>query len=177
MTMNNQKPPRLPDALQQKVWENVQGALRRRRRARWVVRAGAATALYTLGVLSANLWLDRDKPATSTEAAESPGQPAPAVVAAATPADPAQQAAASARPDRPADVPITITGSDRPGWMRAKDYGDKFLRETDIAAATRQYRRYLNGAAENGESLAPTPDDTWLLHALKRARTEEHDNA
>jgi hypothetical protein len=50
--------------------------------------------------------------------------------------------------------------------------GDGYLRDyADYRAALRCYRNYLDEAIP--DALAVSPDDTWLLTSLKRARAQE----
>jgi hypothetical protein len=55
---------------------------------------------------------------------------------------------------------------------RFREAGDRYLRDyADYRAALRCYRNFLDEAEP--DQLRITPDDTWLLTSLKRAREQE----
>lgn len=56
---------------------------------------------------------------------------------------------------------------------RFREAGDRYLRDAaDLQSALRCYRYFLDGAAAG--DLAVSPDDSWLLTSLKRARAQEN---
>jgi hypothetical protein len=56
---------------------------------------------------------------------------------------------------------------------RFREAGDRYFRDfADYRAALRCYRNFLDEA--DPAELQVTPDDTWLLTSLKRAREQEH---
>jgi hypothetical protein len=55
---------------------------------------------------------------------------------------------------------------------RFREAGDRYLKDlADYRAALRCYRNFLDEA--DLADRAVTPDDTWLLTSLKRAREQE----
>src|SRR5262245_53189561 len=56
---------------------------------------------------------------------------------------------------------------------RFREAGDRYLRDAaDYQSALRCYRYFLDGAA--AADLVVSPDDSWLLTSLKRARAQEN---
>ena len=92
-------------------------------------------------------------------AAADPGSPPPALVQVPSPAELELEAE---------QTPVKAEAA-----RRFREAGDRYLRDyADYRAALRCYRNFLDEA--DPEQLRVTPDDTWLLTSLKRARDLEN---
>jgi hypothetical protein len=135
--------------------------MRRKRRVRTLARVGVCLACFAAGVATT---FARPVPQSVTEVALVPAVP-PKV------ADPP----APPRPLTPAELELkaeqTLVKAD--AARRFREAGDLYLREyADYRAALRCYRNFLDEA--DPADLAASPDDTWLLTSLKRAREQEN---
>jgi hypothetical protein len=139
-------------------------ALRRRRLVRRAALAAALAACYAAGLLTMQWWAARPHAAT----ADPPGK---AVVDDTPPP----------HEERPAPVPPLVAEEEA---ARAADAeraalyrraGDRYLEdENDPEAALRCYGRALDsGSAAEAQF---SPDDNWLLMAIKNAREKEKRN-
>jgi hypothetical protein len=151
-------PPPLPadDRLHDPLRERTTGVVRWRRHRRQVLRVAALAACFAAGMLVAH-------------------RPAP-------PPPPEGPAVATPQPDLPELPPRAVAlewqALDHPD-ARAAQYraaGDRYLAEEgDLAAAVRCYRGALD--AGTAADLQISPEDNWLLMALKDARRKERRNA
>ncbi|HKI38678.1 MAG TPA: hypothetical protein VKA46_42915 [Gemmataceae bacterium] len=141
------------EALRQSVLAATTRRLRRRRWQRRVALAAALAACYAAGLLTMRLlapaFPPQDIPAEVVREERPAPPPAPMVVA----ADPA----AERRPDRAA---------------RLRQAGDRYLtEENDPEAALHAYSESLNAGSPDDSKFSP--DDNWLLMAIKNAREKE----
>ena len=98
--------------------------------------------------------------------------PAPPVADA--PGSPPNDAAAAVQVRSPAELELeaekTLVKAE--AARRFREAGDVYLRDyADYRAALRCYRNFLDEA--DPADLTVTPEDTWLLTSLKRAREQE----
>jgi hypothetical protein len=136
------------------------GMIRRRRRVKRAAWAAALLACYLAGVASTRAWLSDEPLARLDQIAQDEPQPAPS--ASASPNDEV----------RPVPKKPPIAASKKSRFEVLKRSGDEFLREPeDLALAVRGYVRALDAASSDERSLSP--GDSWLLMALKEARSKE----
>jgi hypothetical protein len=126
-------------------------ALRRRHLRRRLGAAGVLVAAYAAGLLT---------------------------VAAVTPPEPAAPLREVARSAQPPGPPVTPAGLEWRALERPAQAGelyrqaaDRYLDEGDAGNAMRCYANALEEAGAGG--LEVSPDDSWLLIAIKRARKKE----
>ena len=145
-------------ALRTRLLAQTTSMVRRRRRLRQGLYLGALAAGLLLGVCAA-LWWPRGEAIVITKLPPPPED--------RTPAPPAPSALAQEwrAVDATAD--------------RAKEFlaaGDRYLEEEqDAAGALRCYRQALDAAP--AQALDFSPDDNWLVMALKDARRKEKTDA
>lgn len=163
-----------PD-LKQQILDQTTRVLCRRRLSRRVVRVAALAACYAAGVLTTQLWpsaKDNNAGSKINEVAKQDREP-PAELRAPGKED---------TPTEPAELPATALERSVAlvdPEQRAELYrqaGDRYLEEDkDVESALRCYRRSLD---ENADAdITISPDDNWLLMAVKNARMEEKRHA
>jgi hypothetical protein len=164
--------PHLPAdraALRQDLLDRTRRILRRRRRLRplaWVV---ALAACYTGGLLTMR-WVMMSHPP--------PGPRPPPAMHVPEPAPRPLTPPASIPQPRPSALALEWAAFDHPGEQAVlyRQAGDRYLdEENDPEGALRCYRRALDTGS--GEDLTISPQDSWLLMALKEARQKEKRNA
>jgi hypothetical protein len=130
---------------------------RRLRRRRWLRRGALAAALgtcYAAGLLTMHLLAPAAPSAEPTVAVEEKPTPLPA---------PAPAVVVEQRAEKAAD-------SERAALLRQA--GDRYLNdEADPEAALRCYSKSLSAGSEDDAKFSP--DDNWLLMAIKNAREKE----
>jgi hypothetical protein len=133
--------------------------LPRPRRLRFVVLAAALAACYVAGLLT--MYLLR------------PAAPPPVTV----PSEPQPESVAEKPADPPAVVPQPADLPDRSQQAaRLRQDGDRQLTEkNDPESALQSYTKALNVGTEDDAKFSP--DDNWLLMAIKNAREKEARNA
>jgi hypothetical protein len=129
---------------------------RQLRRPRWVRRAALAAALaacYAAGLLTMRVLAPAAPVAAPVEAAVKNDAPPAAVAAEAV----ERRAETAADPERAALL---------------RQAGDRYLdEETDPASALRCYAKSLDAGSQDDAKFSP--DDNWLLMAIKNAREKE----
>jgi len=158
------RPTAANDALKADLLARTAGRLRFDRRIRLVRRMGICVACFVTGLCAALL---RPAPASVTENVVVHQASAPVAKTDSPPAPPARVAS-------PAELELraemTLVKADAARQFR--EAGDLYLRDqANYRAALRCYRNFLDEA--DPADLAVTPDDTWLLTSLKRAREQE----
>jgi hypothetical protein len=148
--------------------------LRRRRRLKQAGWVAALAACYFAGLGSSRIGSPRFAPhvleaqnradTRSPDAVSSPHAPVTVITQASVPLDD--------DPDVPAIVfeRIAAAADVARRSLLFRRAGDRYLDGSDEDAAIRCYRRALDNAPER--DLAISPDDNWLLIALKKARQE-----
>jgi hypothetical protein len=155
---------RSPDAevaaLRQTVLQRTKRILRHHRWTRRAAVAAALAACYAAGV-ALMYWL---RPPAAAEVIIVEKSPEPA------PAPPATEP----REAEPSAVALewqAVESSEKRVELYRRA-GDRYLAESnDLEAALRCYRQMLNAGSE--KDLLNSPDDNWLLMALKDARLKE----
>jgi len=151
------------DGLRQSVLRRTTGVLRRRR---WLRRGAVVIALsacYLAG--AATMRMLPPPPTVLTVVVEKSGAPVP----------PAANDEALPRETEPRAVALEWNALDHPetkveSYRRA---GDRYLAESnDVQAAVRCYKQMLDAGTEKDWTISP--DDSWLLMALKEARQKEN---
>jgi hypothetical protein len=156
------KPPRPHEGLRAELLGRTARRVRFVGRMRTATRVAVCLLCFAAGAATTFL---RPAPEAQTvyvevpaaPAADAPGSPPP-VVRALSPAElelEAEKASAKAESAR-----------------LFREAGDRYLRDyADYRAALRCYRNFLDEA--DADALTVSPDDTWLLTSLKRARAQE----
>ena len=156
------KPGPPNERLQDELLGRTARRVRLARRARVATRVGMCLACFVAGAGAAFLRPAPEGPVVYVEVpappvADAPGSPPP-VVRARSPAElelEAEKASVKAESAR-----------------LFREAGDRYLRDyADYRAALRCYRNFLDEA--DPDALTVSPDDTWLLTSLKRARAQE----
>jgi hypothetical protein len=166
-------------ALKQLILHQTTGVLRRRRVTRRVLLGVALAACYAAGVLTPQLWpsaapTTNDRVAKLANADQQHSGEPPA----SQPVPPNKDEP----PTEPADLPppalersVTLVSPEQRAALY-RQAGDRYLEEAnDVASALRCYRRSLDESAD--ADLTISPDDNWLLMAVKNARMEERRHA
>jgi hypothetical protein len=157
------KPTTSNEPLKSALLGRTAGRLRFDQRARLVGRVGICAACFVAG-LAVTLLRPTPEPVTVyvqvpvpvPPAADAPGSPA--VVRALSPT----------QIELEAEQTLVKVEAAR----RFREAGDLYLRDyADYRAALRCYRNFLDEADPADRRI--TPDDTWLLTSLKRAREQE----
>lgn len=149
-----------PGLLRERLRLQTTGVIRQRRRVKRIAWAAALLVCYLAGVASSRAWLSGETPARVDQIAQDEPQPAPPA-----PAPPGDQV-------RPVREKPGIAATKKNRFEVLKRSGDEFLREPeDLALAVRGYMRALDAASPEERSLSP--NDSWLLMALKQARSKE----
>ncbi len=145
---------------------------RRIRMAAWRRRALAAVAcLACFGLGWATTYL-RPAPTPEVVRIEVPVAQAPVADAPGSPARPPVEP--PARKLSPAEIELAAeqVPNKAEAARRFREAGDRYLKElADYRAALRCYRNFLDEA--DPADRVVSPDDTWLLTSLKRAREQE----
>jgi len=154
------------DALQKALRQRTTKVLRRRRRFRQFGFAGFAAACYAAGL--ATMWVLLPRPAAIVERPQQP-------LVIAENAD--QPAPVEAKLPEPAALyefeAYTVPPEQRAAQLRKA--GDLYLeQERDYASALRCYTQAFD--AGGAKALEFSPDDNWLVMAIKNARRKEKDN-
>jgi hypothetical protein len=160
--------PRLPAgaaALRQELLAQTARALRRRRRGRQLAWAAALAACYAAGLLTMH-WAPKQATGSHTPDAFSSTDPAPQSQAVPPPADGPGKSALLKE--------WAAVESGQAALFR--DAGNLYLAEEgDLLAAVRCYGNALSVGTE--ADLAISPQDNWLLMAIKDARQKEKRDA
>jgi hypothetical protein len=150
------------DGLRQAVLHRTTRVVRRRRWLRRVAVVIALSACYLAGV--ATMRLLTPPPSVVTVVVERPGESAPPAIVEPLPHE-----------TEPRAVALEWNALDHPeakveSYRRA---GDRYLAESnDVQAAVRCYKQMLDAGTEKDWTISP--DDNWLLMALKEARQKEN---
>jgi hypothetical protein len=150
------------DALQHALRQRTTQVLRRRRRFRQFGFAGLAAACYAAGL--ATMWVVLPRPAAMVERPQQP-----LVIA-----ENKNQAPVEAKSPEPAAFyefeAYTVPPEQRAAQLRKA--GDLYLeQERDYASALRCYTQAFD--AGGAKALEFSPDDNWLVMAIKNARRKE----
>lgn len=145
--------------------------VRRVRLAVWRRRAlGATAGVACFGLGWATTFL-RPAPAAEIVYVEVPVASAPVADAPGPPVPPKDEPPPVLTPAQLEMVAEQITIKAESA-RRFREAGDRYLKDlADYRAALRCYRNFLDEA--DPADRAVTPDDTWLLTSLKRAREQE----
>lgn len=160
------RPPAANDPLKAALLDRTTRRLRFARRARLAVRVGVCVACFAAGLATALV------------------RPAPEPIVAYVPVREELPPAPKADPKDESPPPLAVALSPAQLELEAektlaraesaklfREAGDRYLREyADYRAALRCYRNSLD---TDPDALAVSPDDTWLLTSLKRARAQE----
>jgi hypothetical protein len=159
------------DALRKAVLNQTVGVIRFRRRLRKSVLAASLVACYLAGVATMGL----HAPASTTVSCPSNTQ----TTAAQSPPTPQESPAPEMAKDLPKSQsgPPSLENKQAAGPKLARDeilcrQGDRSLADGNLKQAIRKYQLALNLAPADRRAIAPE-QDTWLLMALKNARTKE----
>jgi hypothetical protein len=173
------RPPAEAPALKQLILDQTTGVLRKRRVTRRVLLGVALAACYAAGVLTPQLWPSAG-PTTTDRVAElaKADKQHPLKPPASPPVPPTQDEP----PTEPAELPppalersLTLVNPEQRAALY-RQAGDRYLEEAnDVESALRCYRRSLDESAD--ADLTISPDDNWLLMAVKNARMEEKRHA
>jgi hypothetical protein len=145
--------------------EQTTRVLRRRRRLRRFGFAGMAAACYAAGL--ATMWILSPRQITTIDAPTRP-----LVIAETIKPSPPQE-----KPPQPPELyefeAQTAPPAERAAQLRKA--GDLYLEQAnDYAAALRCYTQAFNSAGP--QALEFSPDDNWLVMAIKNARRKEKGN-
>ena len=160
------RPPAANDALRAAVLDQTTRRLRLARRARLMARVGLCVTCFAAGLGTALL-----RPAPEPQVVYVPvREELPAAVK-------TENKDESPPPRAIARSPAELELEAEQALVRAesarlfREAGDRYLREyADYRAALRCYRNSLDA---DPVALTISPDDTWLLTSLKRARAQE----
>jgi hypothetical protein len=149
--------------------------VRRMRLAVWrrrAVKVAVGLACFGLGLATTHI---RPAPAPEVHYVEVPVAPAPAADTPGSPiASKDETPAPLAKALSPAQLELVAeqTTVKAEAARRFREAGDLYVRElADYRAALRCYRYFLDEADPADRAISP--DDTWLLTSLKRAREQE----
>ena len=147
------------ETLRQSLLAQTTRQLHRPRRLRFAVLAAALAACYGAGLLT--MYLLRSAPAPAVVVATEPARPADVT-------QPAEPPVVAEKPTEPANP------AQRAALLRQQ--GDRFLNEeNDPESALHSYTKALNAGSDDDAKFSP--DDNWLLMAIKNAREKEDRNA
>jgi hypothetical protein len=135
------------DALREAVYKQTVGTLRFRRRMKKVVLATSLAVCYLAGMATMGL-----------SPAPQPNRPV---------VSPSSMASNAEKAQKPQTKPLQLTREEQ---LRRE--GDRLLEKGDMKKAIRRYELALNVASEDQRAISPERD-TWLLMALKSARSQE----
>jgi hypothetical protein len=157
------KPATGNDPLKSTLLERTSGRIRFDRRVRLVGRVGICVACFVAGLSVAFL---RPVPEPTTIYVQVPVPVPPVADAPGSPA--VVRVLSPAQIELEAEKTLVKAEAAR----RFREAGDLYLRDyADYRAALRCYRNFLDEADPADRRI--TPDDTWLLTSLKRAREQE----
>jgi hypothetical protein len=168
--------PAAADALRKAVLSRTVGVIRFRRRLKNCILAASLVACYLAGVATMGL----HSPASTTVSRPSNTQ----TTAAQSPPTPQESPALEMAKDLPKSQsgPPSVENKQAAEPKLARDeilcrQGDQSLADGNLKQAIRKYQLALNLAPADRRAIAPQ-QDTWLLMALKNARTKEitHDH-
>ncbi len=161
-------PPSLPsdaEALRQKVYTQTSRVLRRRRRVRQFAYAAALLMSFAMGAGVMRMTARTDSGerggvsppmARTNQGADAPRSPAPDESALAREWD-------------------AFDSIDQRGELY-RQAGDRYMEEeSDLQSALRCYANALDNDPKQTQAISP--DDNWLLMAIKNARQKEKDHA
>lgn len=148
-------PPPTDDPLRGPLLQRTQRLLRWRRRGRQLAATAALAACYAAGLASVHLL-----PGPSPRI-ESPRESVPTVVA---------KAPEAPRPKSALDREWEAADSTADTGQLYRQAGDQYEDEGDPLSALRCYSNALNAGADP----TPTAEDSYLLLAIKNARTREN---
>jgi hypothetical protein len=160
------RPTAANEQLKADLLSRTTGRMRFGRRVRLAGRIGICAACFVAGLGFAFL---RPAPEPVTVYVQIPIFPV-----ADAPGSPAKEPPAPVHVRSPAELELeaekTLVKAE--AARRFREAGDVYLREyADYRAALRCYRNFLDEA--DPADLTVTPEDTWLLTSLKRAREQE----
>lgn len=136
----------------------------RRRVGRRLRALAGLAACFLAGVAARHCW------------PEPPPAPGPVeVVQAPAPKEEPPLPAPPVQPPTPLELEWQAFDSTQNRAALYRQAGDRYLGEQDFASALRCYAQALNAASE--AELAISPDDNWLVMALKDARRKERTHA
>jgi hypothetical protein len=159
----SRSPEAADGVLRQAVFQRTSRVLRRRR---WLRRGAVVLALSACYIAGAATMRQlTPPPSVVTVVVKEPGEPV--------------QPVPTVEPPRPEKEPTAVAmewdALDHPekkvdSYRRA---GDRYLAESnDVQAAVRCYKQMLDAGTD--QDLIISPDDNWLLMALKEARQKEN---
>lgn len=139
--------------------------LRRRRVWRRLGALAGLAACFVAGVVARHYWPQPAPPPGPVEVAKVPA-----------PIEEPPPAAPTTEPLSPLDLEWLAFDNPKDRAALYRQAGDRYLVELrDFASALRCYSQALNAASE--AELAISPDDNWLVMALKDARRKEKKDA
>jgi hypothetical protein len=154
--------PASNDRLKAELFDQTVRRVRFDRRMRGATRAAVCVACFAAG---AGVALLRPAPEPRTVYVEVPRPPV-----AHEPGSPPVQVRVPSPAELELEAEKTLVKAE--AARRFREAGDRYLRDyADYRAALRCYRNFLDEA--DPDQLQITPDDTWLLASLKRAREQE----
>lgn len=157
------RPAASNDGLKSNLLSRTAGRVRFDRRIRIVGRIGICIACFAAGLGVALLRPERASIVEYVVVRNEPGPVKPNV-----PSAPPSRALSAAELELQAEQTLVKADAAR----RFREAGDIYLRDyADYRAALRCYRNFLDEA--DPADRVVTPEDTWLLTSLKRAREQE----
>lgn len=163
------RPPSPPEnePLRQAVYTQTQRVLHRRRRLRQFAYAASLLLSFAAGALATWMAL----PARSA----SKGEPLPAPIASKEAPAPEEKPRSPTSDDSAlAQEWIAFDSTARRGELY-RQAGDRYKEENDPQSALRCYGNALDNGTE--QDLDISPNDNWLLMAIKNARQKENNHA
>jgi hypothetical protein len=154
------------EALKNALLHKTTLIIRRRRRLHRAGTAALAAACYLLGAVT--MWYaiprapaNNDTPSTAVVIADN-SKPAPPV---------------EAPPERPELVELrALTAAPAERALQLRKAGDLYLSQAnDYASALRCYTAFFNAAGD--DALEFSPDDNWLVIAIKNTRSRDRENS
>jgi len=166
------RPPSQPDSdtLRKSVYAQTIRVLRRRRRLRQFAYAASLLLSFAAGAGVMQLTISGERGRVSAPSAQTTSEsPQEALGALTRPRSPAPD-------DSALDAEwIAFDSTDRRSELYRKA-GDRYAKdENDLQSALRCYSNALDDGTE--QDLAISPDDNWLLMAIKDARQKEKNHA
>jgi len=156
------------DALRLALRQQTTRVLRRRRWLRQLTNVGLAAACYLAGL--ATMWFLVPR---TTATGDSPPSPPPLVIADNRSKPPQPEEKPPERPELYEFQAQTAPPAERAVQLRKA--GDLYLEQDhDYAAALRCYTQAFNAGGD--QALEFSPDDNWLVMAIKNARRKEKVN-
>lgn len=151
------------EELRTELLARTTGRIRLARRLRLAGRVGMCLLCFVAGAMAMSLWPSPEPQVAHFEVVvQAPAMSEPSLPLVNAPPSPAALELA-------AEQTIEKTEAAR----RFREAGDRYLRDAaDYQSALRCYRYFLDGAKP--EDLTVSPNDSWLLTSLKRARAQEN---